>query len=94
MQGPGEQFGQLTGLVAAVDGAENQFDRPLGGDALGFEGIGQPETADHQIGPLGPHPLQLFLHILALAEAGACRQQASSSRVRFNLEAREGKSVC
>jgi len=40
-QGPGEQLRQITGLVAAVDGAEHQFDRPLGGDALGLQRVGQ-----------------------------------------------------
>ena len=58
-----------------MDGAEHQLDRPLGGDALGLEGIGQTQTADHQIGPGRPHPLQLLLHVLALTELGAGRQQ-------------------
>ena len=58
-----------------MDGAEHQLDRPLGGDALGLQGVGEAEAAHHQIGPRGAHPLQLALHVLAFTDAGALRQQ-------------------
>ena len=70
-QGAGKQFGQIAGLVATVDGAEYQLNRPLCSDALGLEGIGQAEAAHHKIRPLGADPLQLAFHVLPLADAGA-----------------------
>ena len=58
-----------------MDGAEYQLNRPLGGDALGLQGIGQAEATHHKIWPLGADPLQLAFHVLPLGNTGARWQQ-------------------
>ncbi len=48
-RGPGKQFSEIRGLIDAMDGAEHQLDRPLGGHAFGLQGIGQAQATHHQI---------------------------------------------
>ena len=46
---PREQGGEIPRLFEAVDRREHQLDRPLGGDALRLERIGEAEAADNEI---------------------------------------------
>ena len=40
-QRTGEQFGEIGGLLVALDRREQQLDRPFGGEALGLQRIGE-----------------------------------------------------
>ena len=50
---------------------EDQFDGPFGGEALGFERIGEAQTADGQIGSLSAGAVQLQIDILPFGQGGA-----------------------
>ena len=65
-----EKFGQITGLIEALDGREHQFDCPLGGHALGLQRVGQAEPADHQIGAQLAAAVELQVHVLAFGQPG------------------------
>ena len=73
-QGPGEQFGEVTRLVEAVNRREHQFDRPLGGKSLRLERIGKAQAADREVRAVGTDAVQLALDILPLADPGILRQ--------------------
>jgi hypothetical protein len=45
-----EEFGEIGRLLVALHRREDEFDRPLGGDALGLERIGEAQSADGEIG--------------------------------------------
>ena len=74
-QRPGEQFGEVTRLIEAVNRRKHQFDRPLGGKALSLERIGQAKPANGEVGPVGTDPVKLALDILAFADARFRRQR-------------------
>src|ERR1700742_67858 len=63
-----EQFGEVAGLLVALDGREDEFDRPFGGDALRLQRIGKAETADHEIGPRIAAAVELTVDVLSFAE--------------------------
>jgi hypothetical protein len=48
---PREQFGEIGRLLVALDRREQQLDRPLGGQALGLQRVGEAEAADDEVGP-------------------------------------------
>ena len=45
-----KEFGQVCGLLITLDGREHQLNRPLGGQALRLQRIGQAQAADHDVG--------------------------------------------
>jgi len=71
----GEQLGQFSGLIDAMNGTKDQFNRPLCGDSLRFERIGKPHAANHEIGLSGTDAIQLFLDVLSLHDSGALREK-------------------
>ena len=70
-----EQLGEIAGLLVALDRREDELDRPLGGHPLGLERVGQAQTADHQVRPVGGAAVELTFDVLALAEARFRGQQ-------------------
>ncbi len=74
-----EEFGQVAGLVEAVDRREDQLDRPLGREALGLERIGEAEAAHGEVGPRRAHAVELPLDVLALASASPAGSSGSSA---------------
>jgi hypothetical protein len=58
-----------------LDGGENQFDGPLGRQALGFKRVGQAQTTHHDVGGSGVTTIELVFHMLALGDMRAWGQQ-------------------
>ena len=56
----GEQLGEIAGLLVALDRREQELDRPLGGDAFGFERIGEAKAADDDVGLRGAAAVELL----------------------------------
>ena len=67
-----EELGEVARLLVEMHRRENQFDGPFGGQTLGFERIGQPQTTDSQIGSCLAAPRQLQIRYLALPLAHSC----------------------
>jgi hypothetical protein len=61
-------------LLVALDGGEHELNGPFGGQAFGLQGVGQAQTTHHHVGLVGQAAVELFLHVLAFAQAGACWQ--------------------
>ena len=80
MQRTRKEFSEIAGLVIALNRREDQLDRPLGGHALGFERIGQPQPANHQIGLQGPAAIKLALDMLPFRQRDRIRQQCQLTR--------------
>ena len=57
-----------AGLLVALDGREQQLDRPFRRQALRLQRIGQPQAADDQVRTRGAAAVELLLDVLALAE--------------------------
>ena len=71
----GEQLGQFPGLIDAMNGTKDQFNRPLGGNSFCFERIGKSHAADHKIGLRGTDAIQLFFNMLSFHDRGALREK-------------------
>ena len=75
MQRPREQLGEVAGLLVALDRREDEFDRPLRGEALRLERIGEAEAAHDEIRVRCAAAIELTVDVLAFAELDARRQQ-------------------
>jgi hypothetical protein len=73
-----EQFGEIGCLLVALDRREDQLDRPLGGQALGLQRVGEAKAADDEIRPSGATAVELRVDVLALDDVGALGQQRQS----------------
>jgi hypothetical protein len=89
-QRAGKQLGQVGGLLVAVDGREDQLDGPLGGQAFGFQRVGQAQAADGDVGAEGAAAVELAVHILAFAQRGAGGQPGQF--LRQVLAVQEGRA--
>ena len=58
-----------------MDGCEDEFDGPFGGQALGFERVGEAEAADREIGAGGAGAGELAVDVLAFADLRAGGQK-------------------
>jgi hypothetical protein len=56
---------QVAGLLVTLHGREHQLNRPLGGEAIGFQRVGQAQATDHQVGLVGEAAVELQLQRLA-----------------------------
>src|SRR6185295_11393019 len=74
-QRPCKQLGEIGGLLVALDRREDQLDRPLGRDTFRFEGIGETQPADHQIGTSVATAIELLVDILPFTQQNVRRQQ-------------------
>ena len=58
-----------------MDRGEHEFDGPLGGEAFGFERVGEAEAADGEVGAGGPRAGELQVDVLTLGERRAFGEQ-------------------
>ena len=74
--GAGGRTGRQIGrLLVAMDGGEQQLDRPLRRQAFRLQRVGEAEAADRDIGLGGAAAVELAFHVLAFAQQRAGGQQ-------------------
>lgn len=63
-EGAGEEAGEVARLFVEMDGREDEFDRPFGGVAGGFQRIRQAKAADGEVGPQRGVAVKLQIDVL------------------------------